>query len=148
MQISNLVRRCKAKLGHNGQFLPNGQSAKSGLNKSLQDAAFGQFIQILEYVAWKLGKRVIKVDPKGTSQYCWECLRKVSKSLSERWHSCSNCGQELDRDYNSALLIQKIGLLSTQEEDVTSVKTAVRANQTEESRDAFVSATSGVCQNL
>ncbi len=132
--LANLVRRCKAKLGSNGQFLPNGQSAKSGLNKSLQDAAFGQFIQVLQYIAWKLGKRVVKVDPKGTSQHCWECLNKVSKSLSERWHSCPECGQELDRDYNSALLIQKIGLLSTQEEDITSVKTAVRASLAEESR--------------
>ncbi|GGA27740.1 transposase [Okeania sp. KiyG1] len=134
LQVANLVRRCKAKLGDNGQFLPNGQSAKSGLNKSLQDAAFGQFIQVLQYVAWKLGKRVIKVNPKDTSQHCWQCLSKVPKSLSERWHSCPECGQELDRDYNSALLIQKIGLLSTQEEDITSVKTAVRVSQTEESR--------------
>ena len=101
LQITNLMRRCKAKLGDNGQFLANGQSAKSGLNKSLQDAAFGQFVQVLEYVASKLGKRVIKVDPKGTSQHCWECLNKVSKRLSERWHSCPKCGQELDRDYNS-----------------------------------------------
>ena len=121
LQIANLVRRTEAKLGDNGQFFPNGQSAKSGLNKSLHDAAFGQFVQILEYVAWKLGQRIIKVDPKGTSQYCWECLNKVSKSLSERWHSCAKCGQELDRDYDSALLIQKIGLLSTQGEDITSV---------------------------
>ncbi|GGA55007.1 RNA-guided endonuclease TnpB family protein [Okeania sp. KiyG1] len=140
LQIASLVRRCQAKLGENGQFLPNGQSAKSGLNKSLQDAAFGQFIQVLEYVAWKLGKKIIKVDPKGTSQHCWECLNKVPKSWSERFaprherHSCPKCGQELDRDYNSALLIQKIGLLSTQGEDITSVKTAVKASLTEESR--------------
>ncbi|NEO51655.1 MAG: hypothetical protein F6K54_00195 [Okeania sp. SIO3B5] len=64
MQLSNLLRRCKAKLADNGQFLPNGQSAKSRLNKSLQDVAFGQFIQVLEYVAWKLGKRVIMRRPK------------------------------------------------------------------------------------
>ncbi len=134
LQIANLVRRCKAKLGDNGQFLPNGQSAKSGLNKSLQDAATINSLDVLQYVAWKLGKRVIKVDTKGTSQHCWECLRKVSKSLSERWHSCPECGQELDRDNNSALLIQKIGLLSTQEEGITSVKTAVRISPTEESR--------------
>ncbi|NET27113.1 MAG: transposase [Okeania sp. SIO1I7] len=101
LQIASLVRRCKAKLGDNGQFLPNGQSAKSGLNKSLQDAATYQFLEILEYVAWKLGNRIIKVDSKGTSQHCWECLSKVPKSLSERWHSCPKCGQELDRDYNS-----------------------------------------------
>ncbi len=62
--IANLLRRCKAKLGSNGQFLPNGQSAKSGLNKSLQDAGFGQFVQVLEYVAWKLGKRIITRRPK------------------------------------------------------------------------------------
>ncbi|WP_293064888.1 zinc ribbon domain-containing protein [Okeania sp. SIO2B3] len=34
-------------------------------------------------------------------QHCWECLGKVPKNLSERWHYCSDCGQELDRDYNS-----------------------------------------------
>ncbi|NET42639.1 MAG: hypothetical protein F6K15_12315 [Okeania sp. SIO2B3] len=44
LQIANLVRRCKAKLGDNGQFLPNGQSAKSGLNKSLHDAATINFL--------------------------------------------------------------------------------------------------------
>ncbi|NES67908.1 MAG: hypothetical protein F6K24_23020 [Okeania sp. SIO2D1] len=44
LQIVNLVRRCKAKLGDNGQFLPNGQSAKSGFNKSLQDAATMNFL--------------------------------------------------------------------------------------------------------
>ncbi|NEO53673.1 MAG: transposase [Okeania sp. SIO3B5] len=64
LQIASLVRRCKAKLGDNGQFLPNGQSAKSGLNKSLQDAATYQFLDILEYVAWKLGKRIITRRPK------------------------------------------------------------------------------------
>ncbi|WP_375340321.1 hypothetical protein [Okeania sp.] len=48
-------------------------------------------------------------------------MKKVSKSLSQHWHSWPKCGQELDRDYNSALLIQKIGLLSTQGEDITSV---------------------------
>ncbi len=68
--LANLVRRCKAKLGENGQFLPNGQSAKSGLNKSLQDAATINSLDVLEYLAWKLGKRVVKVDPKGTSQHC------------------------------------------------------------------------------
>ncbi|NEQ41856.1 MAG: hypothetical protein F6K40_39025 [Okeania sp. SIO3I5] len=44
LQIASLLRRCKAKLGDNGQFLPNGQSSKSGLNKSLQDAATINFL--------------------------------------------------------------------------------------------------------
>ncbi len=52
---------------------------RSALNKSLQDAAFSQLWPILEYVAPKLGKRLIKVSP-GRSQHCWECLNRVSKS--------------------------------------------------------------------
>lgn len=64
---------------------------------------------MLAYVAWKLGKSVLFIDPKGTSQHCWNCLNKVPKELSERWHSCQ-CGESLDRDENSAKLIRKIGL--------------------------------------
>ncbi|MEZ2242331.1 MAG: zinc ribbon domain-containing protein [Microcoleus sp.] len=67
------------------------------------------FLNVLKYVAWKLGKRVLFVDPKGTSQHCWNCLNKVPKELSQRWHSCL-CGESLDRDENSAKLIRKIGL--------------------------------------
>jgi len=115
LSIQNLTKRAKPKTGtdenNNLVYLPNGQSAKSGLNKSLLDAAHGQFATVLKYVAWKLGKNVATVDPKGTSQHCWNCLNKVPKELSDRWHSCQ-CGQELDRDENSAKLIKKMGINS------------------------------------
>ncbi len=68
LSIRNLTRRAKPKTDiENGNlvYLPNGQSAKSGLNKSMLDAAHGQFANILKYVAWKLGKNVLFVDPKG-----------------------------------------------------------------------------------
>ena len=112
MRSKNLTRRAKPKTDiENGNlvYLPLGQSAKSGLNKSMLDAAHGQFATVLKYVAGKLGKSVLFVDPKGTSQYCWNCLNKVQKELSARWHSCQ-CGESLDRDENSAKLIKKIGL--------------------------------------
>ncbi|WP_293332495.1 transposase [Microcoleus sp. CAWBG58] len=112
LSIKNLTRRAKTKTEiDNGNlvYLPNGQSAKSGLNKSMLDAAHGQFANVLKYVAWKLGKNLLFVEPKGTSQYCWNCLNKVPKELSKRWHSCQ-CGESLDRDENSAKLIKKIGL--------------------------------------
>jgi putative transposase len=112
LSIKNLTRRAKPKTDiDNGNlvYLPNGQSAKSGLNKSMLDAAHGQFASILKYVAGKLGKNVLFVAPKGTSQHCWNCLNKVQKELSDRWHSCQ-CGESLDRDENSAKLIKKIGL--------------------------------------
>jgi len=112
LSVKNLTRRAKPKTdiedGHL-VYLPNGQSAKSGLNKSMLDAAHGQFASVLKYVAWKLGKTVLFIDPKGTSQHCWNCLNKVPKELSDRWHSC-HCGESLERDENSAKLIKKIGL--------------------------------------
>jgi len=125
LQILNLFRRYQAKLGKKGQFLPNGKTAKSGLNKSWQDLGFGKFIQVLEYVSGKEGKRIITVDKSYTSQYFGECLNKVPKIFSELWHSYPKCCKYLDRDYNSALPNQKIGLLSKQGEDITSVKTVV-----------------------
>ena len=111
LSVKNLTRRTKPKTDiENGNlvYLPNGQSAKSGLNKSMLDAAHGQFVTVLKYVAWKLGKSILLVDPRGTSEHCWNCLNKVPKELSARWHSCQ-CGESLDRDENSAKLIKKIG---------------------------------------
>jgi putative transposase len=110
LTLKNMSRRAKPKQDETGKFLPNGQSAKSGLNKSIADAGWSQFVDILSFKAEKAGQRVIKVDPKGTSQHCSTCLNRVPKELSDRWHSCPHCGTELDRDTNAAILIKKVGL--------------------------------------
>ena len=134
LSIKNLTRRAKAKtdIDSDGNlvYLPNGQSAKSGLNKSMIDAAHGQFANVLRYVAWKLGKNVLFVNPKGTSQHCWYCLNKVPKELSERWHSC-RCGESLDRDENSAKLIKKIGLIHQSGGGTPSLKKALAQREIE-----------------
>ena len=109
LKLKNLIRRNRPKSDGKGGFLPNRQSQSSGMNKSWLDAGHSSFFQILEWVAWKLGKRVIKVNPWGTSQHCYACLNKVSKSLSDRWHSCS-CGASLNRDENSGKLLKLLGL--------------------------------------
>lgn len=110
LSVKNMSRRAKPKQDKAGLFLSNGQSAKSGLNKSIADAGWSQFIEILTVKAERAGQKVIKVNPKGTSQYCSSCLSCVPKQLSDRWHSCSYCGLQLDRDTNAALLIKKVGL--------------------------------------
>ena len=91
-----------------GVFVPNGQASSSGLNKSWNDNAVGNFLEILTQVSQKYGIRIVKVNPRGTSQHCSRCLNRVSKTLSDRWHECDNCGLSCDRDYNSALLIEKL----------------------------------------
>ncbi|MEL6605054.1 MAG: transposase [Cyanobacteria bacterium J06614_10] len=111
LRIANMQRRNKPKQADDGSYLPNGQSAKSGLNKSFADAGIAGFLnEILPYKAAKAGKRVVKVNPAGTSQHCARCLLAVPKLLSDRWHDCPHCGFSVQRDYNSALLIKQVGL--------------------------------------
>jgi len=44
-----------------GQFLPNGASAKAGLNKSIADVSWGMFRRILTAKAESAGRLVIAV---------------------------------------------------------------------------------------
>jgi putative transposase len=81
--------------------------AKSRLAKSVNDAGWANFISILKIKAANAGGLVIEVNPNGTSQECSSCGAKVSKTLADRWHSCSHCGLELPRDHNSAIIIKK-----------------------------------------
>lgn len=106
---SNLSRRPKPKQDEEtGAYLPNGAAAKGGLNKSIQDAGWGQFVQYCRYKAEEAGRYVLFVDPKYTSQICSGCGTVRKKDLSERWHSC-DCGTELDRDHNAAINIARLG---------------------------------------
>ena len=108
LQIANISKRAKPKQDENGTYLPNGASAKSGLNKSILDAGWGQFQQIVTSKAEWAGRTVLLVDPKYTSQVCSQCGTVRKKDLDERWHSCE-CGCELDRDTNAAINILWLG---------------------------------------
>jgi putative transposase len=69
LKVSNMAKRNKPKQDEAGTFLPNGQSAKSGLNKSFADAGIAGFLnEILPYKAARAGRLVVKVNPAGTSQ--------------------------------------------------------------------------------
>jgi putative transposase len=107
LQTKNLLRRPKPKQDEEtGHYLPNGASAKAGLNKSIADAGWGMFTEILQVKAACAGRVVAFVDPKYTTQICSTCGAVKTKTLHERWHSCE-CGCELDRDTNAAINILK-----------------------------------------
>ncbi len=107
LQTKNLVRRPKPKQSEEtGQYLPNGAAAHGGLNKSISDAGWGMFTEMLQVKAAWAGRVVAFVDPKYTSQVCSNCGVVKLKTLEERWHSCE-CGCELDRDTNAAKNILK-----------------------------------------
>lgn len=79
------------------------------LAKSINDAAWRQFFEWLEYYGQVFGKIVIAVPPQYTSTECSSCHRIVKKSLSERTHVCS-CGCILDRDENASRNLLAKGL--------------------------------------
>jgi putative transposase len=91
-----------------GVYLPNGSTAKAGLNSSILDAGWGQFQAFCVAKAESAGRHVVFVDPRSTSQRCSGCGAIVKKELDERWHSCE-CGTELDRDHNAAINIVLAG---------------------------------------
>src|ERR1017187_4015047 len=94
LQPANMSRRARPKHAENGMYLPNGGSAKSGLNKSIQDAGWKQFVQFCTYKAECADRKVVQINPRYTSQVCSGCGTVKKKELSERWHSCE-CGAEL-----------------------------------------------------
>lgn len=109
LQTANLVKRPKPKQDEEtGQYIPNGASAKAGLNKSIHDAGWNMFTNYLNYKAEWAGRSLVLVNPKYTSQVCSGCGSVAKKDLSERWHSCE-CGCELDRDTNAAINILRLG---------------------------------------
>ena len=87
------------------------------LRKHTLDAAFGQFLNLLEWVAKKHQVYFARVNPDGTSQTCPKCgTHTGKKELSERVHRCGECGDETDRDHAASEVIRLRGLeqLSTQ----------------------------------
>ncbi len=88
--------------------------ARGILGKHTLDAAWGTFLNILSFVCWKRGVYFAKVDSRGTSQVCPECETNCGKKdLSERVHSCQQCGYTTDRDVAAAQVVKKRGIEST-----------------------------------
>lgn len=110
LNLAGLSRRNKPKTDDDGKFLPNGQSAKSGLNKSWADASFGIFFKILKFKAEKAGALVIPVNPQYTSQllpYKDEFIF-TDTSIREYWDE--EYQLLIDRDISAGLNVKRVGL--------------------------------------
>jgi putative transposase len=81
------------------------------LRKHTLDAAFGQFLNKLEWVAKKHKVYFARINPDGTSQTCPKCgTHTGKKELSQRIHKCDVCGYETDRDHAASEVIRLRGL--------------------------------------
>jgi putative transposase len=75
------------------------------LSKSILDAGWGVFRQLLTNKAVDAGRQVVFVDPAYSSKCCSACGEMFEDlTLSDRWVQCA-CGLSLDRDHNAAINI-------------------------------------------
>jgi len=80
--------------------------------RKVSDLGFAQFLEIMQYVAFKRGVILGQCDPfERTTQKCSGCGRKQPLELTERVFHCQNeyCGLILDRDHNAAINILNAG---------------------------------------
>lgn len=84
------------------------------INKSIGDAAWRQFLNLLEYKAVYAGGRAIKINPAFTSQICSRCGNRHKLKLSDRVYHCPICSLVLNRDHNASLNILALGMQSLQ----------------------------------
>lgn len=112
LNIKGMSKRCKAKKDENGTYLPNGQTAKSRLNKAINDVGWGEFTRMLKYKAeWK-GKNIIQIGKfEPSSKTCSHCgYVKKDLTLKDREWICPSCGTNHDRDINAAINIKDFAL--------------------------------------
>jgi putative transposase len=77
--------------------------------RNKQDAAWRQFITLLEYKAELYGTHVVQVEARGTTKECASCGVETAKPIWVREHSCPSCGFECDRDANAAMNVLQRG---------------------------------------
>jgi len=91
LNIKGMKSRCKPKRA-SGRFMPNGQSAKRGLNRSISDASWGELFSKIAWLAAKSGKPVLSVNPKHTSQECSACHHVSKSNRDGEKFVCEQCG--------------------------------------------------------
>jgi putative transposase len=109
LAISNLVRRPKPRPDGTGGYGPNGATAKTGLNRSIHDAGWGQLLAMINYKAESAGRTVIAVDPRNTSRTCADCGHVSAGNRRGAVFECQACDHQAHADTNAAINILRAG---------------------------------------
>lgn len=110
LNIKGMSARCKPKKDENGYYIENGQAAKSGLNKAILDASWGELKQKVQVMSEKAGVIFHEVNPRHTSQECC-CCHYVSPTNRDRERFlCEQCGYFCDADVQASINIRERGL--------------------------------------
>ncbi len=126
LKIANMTRSAKGTVENLGKNVQQrGEPAevssarerapreKSGLNRSILDQGWGEFIRQLEYkLAWN-GGQLIQVNPQNTSRKCPQCHQisaenRKTQAIFQCQNSC--CNYTENADYVGSLNIREAGL--------------------------------------
>jgi len=111
LNVKNMMKRCKPKFDEEQQrYVKNGQAAKSGLNKAIQDASWYSLRQKVRVVAERYGVLVHEINPRHTSQECSACGYISPKNRDGEKFLCESCGHIADADIDAAVVILQRGL--------------------------------------
>ncbi len=117
-QRKDFIHKTTIKLVNNYDFIAIeslnvvGMVNNRKLAKSVSDASFSKFTEVLSYKAAWYGKKVVKVDRWFASSKICSCCGWKDKELklSDRTFKCKVCGMEKNRDLNASENILKEAL--------------------------------------
>ena len=116
LPVRTMTRRAQpvADPAKPGQYLPNGASAKSGLNRAILSKGWHCFEVALKSASRYSGTQVVKVPAAFTSQRCSACGHVDPKSReSQAVFRCTHCSRPAEHaDVNAAKNILAAGLLA------------------------------------
>jgi putative transposase len=111
LKLKNMTRSAKGTVEKPGTNV----AAKSGLNRSLAEAAPGKLATSVHVRAEKAGRRTWAVNPAHTSQRCSGCgVVDAGARLSRETFYCGACGHYEHADINAARNIRAPGLAAEQ----------------------------------
>jgi putative transposase len=103
LNVRAMTRSAKGTLEAPGRNV----RAKSGLNRAILDAGFGQFERLIVEKAEEAARQVVRVDARFSSQECSRCGHIARESRRRRRFVCVSCGFRTHADVNAALVIRR-----------------------------------------
>ena len=80
-----------------GTRLEKGGTKGRRVNRSLREAAAGEYPEMLDCQGEKRGKLSVRADPAGTTEQCIACGSRETKA-NAAWVTCTACGERTRRD--------------------------------------------------
>ncbi|MBR8834617.1 MAG: transposase [Stigonema ocellatum SAG 48.90 = DSM 106950] len=112
LKIKNMVKRAKPKHDGNGGYKRNGASQKTGLNRVILDAGWGDIFNKIAWLAIKSGKPVVQVPAKHSSQECPKCGHIDKSNREGEKFLCTVCHYTEHADKKASRIIsRRVGLV-------------------------------------